>query len=135
MQHDYEQTIRRALEAIPERFRHELKNVAIIVEDAIGPDCDCVNPDCDHEQLLGLYDGVPLIDREGDSTGLLPDVITLFAKSIENEAREGSLSIEQVIRETVWHEVAHFFGFDEDRAEALEKKWELNYLQPMTDEK
>lgn len=112
-----------ALEAIPERFRRELVNLAFVVEEGPGPICECGDPECEGE-LLGLYEGIPLPEREGDTTGLLPDVITLFAESIRLESEESDLPLSQVVRETVWHEVAHFFGFDEDKAEELERRWE-----------
>lgn len=119
----FEKSIDDALAAIPERFRERMANVVFIVEDGHGPEDGKDEDGCPYE-LLGLYDGVPLIERGEDMSGVLPDTITLFKRSIENEAEDHRIPVEQVVRETVWHEVAHFFGFDEEKAEELERKWE-----------
>jgi len=121
--HEFDKAIDDALAAIPERFRQKLVNVAFVVDEGRGPEDGADEDGCPYE-LLGLYEGIPLTERGEDMSGVLPDVITLFKKSIEEEAEECGLPVEQVVRETVWHEVAHFFGFDEEKAEELERKWE-----------
>jgi predicted Zn-dependent protease with MMP-like domain len=110
--------------AVPEKFHHLLHNVAFLVEDeAPGGD------------LLGLYHGVSHVDR-GDHYGIggtLPDTITLYQKTIEEHAAHAQhtnklefigISFEEVlrkvVRETIWHEVAHYLGYDEDQVRGRE---------------
>lgn len=116
-------------EAIPEKFRHLIKNVAFLVEE-----------ESPEEDLLGLYQGIPATAR-GDLYGVgatLPDTITLYRKAIEEEATHMqytcklefiSMSYEEcvrrVIRETIWHEVAHYFGFDEDQVQRREDERDM----------
>lgn len=116
--------------AVPERFQPLVRNCAVLVED--DPDGDLLDemgiPD--GETLLGLYRGQPLSERGADygAGGELPDTVTLFRLPILDEADEaggGERQVRRVIRETIWHEVAHHFGLDEDavmRMEA-EKGW------------
>ena len=108
--------------AIPPKFRPHIKNVAFLVEDN-SPQGD----------LLGLYHGIPTPER-GDFYGMgatMPDTITLFQIPIENEAahiyttlrderRSYTDSVRQVVRETIWHEVAHHFGMDEHEVRGRE---------------
>ena len=97
--------------AVPERFHPLLQNIAFLVDDE-APDKD----------LLGLYQGISHVDR-GSYYGVgatLPDTITLYQKTIEEHAEETKTPVAQVIRETIWHEVAHAFGFDEDQVNKRE---------------
>ena len=111
---------------MPEKFHHLLKNVAFLADgEAPGGD------------LLGLYHGISHVDR-GDWYGVggtLPDTITLYQKTIEDHAthlqhtdklKDVSMSYEQfvrkVVRETIWHEVAHYLGYDEDQVRGREAK-------------
>jgi predicted Zn-dependent protease with MMP-like domain len=97
--------------AVPEKFHHLLKNVAFLVED-----------EAPHADLLGQYHGIPHTAR-GDYYGVggtLPDTITLYQKTIEEHARHTAAPVEQVVRETIWHEVAHYLGYDEDQVRGRE---------------
>ena len=71
--------------------------------------------------LLGLYEGVPRTKRGPGYTMTLPDKISIFQKSIEAVARTES-AIRAQVRETVWHEIAHHFGFDERAVRTLSQK-------------
>ncbi|MEK7473356.1 MAG: metallopeptidase family protein [Patescibacteria group bacterium] len=117
----FERHIAEALAAIPERFREELKGVAFVVEETADRNAtdDVFDGEC-----LGLYEGVPRSEYTGDPTGLLPDKITIFRNVIEEEAETTGEDPARIIRHTVWHEVAHFFGFNEEDARRLETKWE-----------
>lgn len=101
--------------AIPERFRALVRNVALLVDDAPSLEVREQEGLGEHETLLGYYRGIPRIARgEGYGTaGTMPDTITLYQGPIEDEARESDGDIARVVRETLWHEVAHHFGFDE----------------------
>lgn len=126
--------IAKALAAVPEKFRERLRNLAIVVEDsgdrAVRTGEGGIDlPDGTEElcNLLGLYEGLPESDFAGDRSGMLPDKITLFRDAILEEAEFQGISAEEVVRHTVWHEIAHYFGFDEEDAQALETKWEGRY--------
>ncbi len=104
---EFERLVRNAIEALPERFRSRLDNVEIVIEDSAGND-----------HLLGHYRGVPLPNRGSGYGGVLPDKITIYRRPIERRARTADELAEQV-RITVWHEIAHHFGIDDDRLKEL----------------
>jgi predicted Zn-dependent protease with MMP-like domain len=70
--------------------------------------------------ILGLYEGVPLVERLADSVILYPDRITLFQQPLQAIART-EVELRHHIRRTLIHELGHFFGFDED--ELHERGW------------
>lgn len=107
----------RALEGLPERFLDRLDNVVIQVEDEPSRDQLEQQDMGPGMTLLGLYEGVPLTDR-GNYQPVLPDRITLFQLPIERTCRTREEIVEQV-RDTVVHEVAHYFGIDDDRLDEL----------------
>ncbi len=120
-----ERHVAAALEAIPGRFRDELSGVAFVIEDAGDRELEVFG----EGECLGLYEGVPKSEYAGDPTGLLPDKITLFRDVMLDEAEATGKDPAEIIRHTVWHEVAHFFGFDEEDAQRLETKWEDRFTE------
>jgi predicted Zn-dependent protease with MMP-like domain len=101
----FEQLVREALESLPGDFKDRIQNVAIVVED--DP-----RPDRDHESLLGLYEGIALPYR-GDGYHLAaPDRITIFRRPILAAASTRDEVIRE-IRDTVVHEIGHYFGVPE----------------------
>lgn len=98
----------KAFECLPEQLSSRIDNLEI-----------SVNGDSDQQELLGLYEGVPLTDRGLDYFGMLPDRITLYARAIEAHAEEHGEEIYEVIRTTLLHEIAHHFGIDDDRLDEL----------------
>ena len=103
----FEDRVERAIESLPPELRAAVRNVEISVEDAHPDDPD----------LFGLYEGVPLPER-GDWAGGLPDRIRIFRRPlVESFPNPGEL--EEEIRVTVLHELAHYFGIDEDRLDEL----------------
>lgn len=113
-QETYEQIVRDALEALPKEFLEPLKNVSIVIDDIAPPQEKGI--------LLGLYEGVPLTSWGRGGNGALPDKITLFKYSIEQVAKTKE-EIPAIVRETLWHEIAHFFGFKHDQIHAMEERW------------
>ena len=122
---EFEQLIEWEFEnAIPEKFRSHIKNVAFLVEDEPSQEVRRVEGLQQGETLLGYYHGIPTPMR-GDWYGMgttMPDTITLYQWPIEETAAEMArlnldmaheVAVRQVIRETIWHEVAHHFGMDE----------------------
>ena len=112
----FEALVEKALEQLPEEFREALDNVAVMVEEEPS-DEDLeevgIDPgDPDHDDLLGLYQGVPLTDR--DSTySALPDRVLVFRGPILR-ACDSRRQVLREIRETVQHELGHYFGLEED---------------------
>lgn len=111
--------------AIPEKFRAKIQNVAFLIDDEPSPEVRKREGLGRGETLLGYYHGVPYPIR-GDWYGMgatLPDTITLYQVPIEEEARRLAIekgeqdepAVRKVVRETIWHEVAHHFGFSEEK--------------------
>jgi predicted Zn-dependent protease with MMP-like domain len=113
---EFEQLVATEFEnAIPEKFRPHIKNVAFLVEDEPSQEVRVREGLQPGDTLLGYYHGIPYPER-GDWYGMgttMPDTITLYRAPIERAAEEDNLPVRQVIRETIWHEVAHLFGMDE----------------------
>ena len=103
----FEDTVRAALDELPVHLASALRNVAVVVEDENPEDPD----------LFGLYHGVPLPER-GDDVGLLPDKISIYRLPLE-ESFSDPEELREEIRITVLHELAHYFGLDEDRIAEL----------------
>jgi len=114
--------VEEALRDIPRRFRAEMKNVAVIVEDEPPPD---VLEELEVEPgdtLFGLYQGTPLPERSWAFGNNLPDRISIYQKPTE-EACESDDEIRDCVAETVIHEFGHYFGMSEDEIEEIEEKF------------
>lgn len=111
---DFEKLAAKAIRRMPREFRARLDNVIVIVKPAptkaqvsqFGPG------------LLGLYEGISLLDRGTSYSGAMPDKITLFKNNIEAADGDEAALVDR-IRHTVMHEIAHHFGMDDD--ELIEK--------------
>jgi predicted Zn-dependent protease with MMP-like domain len=104
----FEDRVRSALKSLPAELRQAMSNVEIVIEDENSEDPD----------IFGLYLGIPLTDRH-DYTGVLPDKIAIYRIPLEAEFGHDQELLEQEIRITVVHEVAHHFGVDDDRLTEL----------------
>lgn len=111
-------------QAVPEPFERIVRNVAVLVEDEPSPEIRAREGLTEGETLLGYYQGIPHTARgvEYGVGATLPDTITLYQKPIEEEAAHTDGDVARVVRETLWHEVAHHFGFDEDAVRTREEK-------------
>lgn len=108
--------------AVPEYFRGKIKNIAFLVADEPSEEVRREHYLTDDMTLLGLYRGVPLPLR-GDNYGIgmtLPDTIELYQKSIEAAAGEDPEDFRRIVRETLWHEVGHYFGLSDEEIEQRE---------------
>lgn len=111
-------------EQMPERFQSAVTNVALLVEDEPNDEVRKAEGLVGEETLLGIYQGIPLTQRGSDYGvgGILPDTITLYRLPILDEAEELTDTdtsdfpkmVRKVIRETIWHEVGHYFGLEEE---------------------
>ncbi len=111
-----------AVASLPKRFRDAMINMAIVIEDEPTPDqlreVEVESPDT----IYGLYEGIPLPDRQWAHGNVLPDKITLFRVPI----LEDSLNDDDIvvgIGETLIHEVGHYFGLSEDEIMEIEEKY------------
>jgi predicted Zn-dependent protease with MMP-like domain len=113
---NFYEMVERALEGLPPELSALLDNVAIVVDERPDFSTPLV---VEHPEntLYGLYEGVPLTERGWGYSGVLPDKITIFRGPLERDFEPDEL--EEQVRITVVHEIAHYFGFDEDRLEEL----------------
>jgi predicted Zn-dependent protease with MMP-like domain len=113
---EFEALVEEALGQLPEEFREALENVAVMVEEEpsdedleeVGIDPE----DADRDELLGLYQGVPLPERDSFYSAL-PDRVLVFRGPILRSC-DSRRQVIREIRETVQHELGHYFGLAED---------------------
>lgn len=107
---DFEDAVSDALDQLPPELIEHIDNVVVFVED---------EPPSETPDLLGIYDGIPLTERDSMwAAGALPDRITIYM----NPTLRMCESVDEVVKEvlvTVVHEVAHYFGIDDDRLHEL----------------
>jgi predicted Zn-dependent protease with MMP-like domain len=103
------------------RFRKRLKNVALIVQPEPGAAQLARGRVPRGSTLLGLYEGRPLTKRSVFEPFAMPDKITTFQGPHELLARSPE-DLPRLVADTVWHEVAHYFGMDELQVRAAEKR-------------
>lgn len=114
----FQQLINKALESLPGHHAKNIENVAILYQDVPDEEQrEKTNLD-DHHTLLGLYEGVPLSRRQGLQP-VLPDKITLFKIPLQMRASNVP-ELQEEIRHTLWHEIAHYYGLDHDKISELE---------------
>ncbi len=116
----FEKIVTDAMDAIPERYALAMKNVGFVIESDPSPAQRQQLHLVDGVTLYGLYEGIPLTQRTGNYSGVLPDKITIFKNPIVSRAWSHEDVVTQV-KKTIWHEVAHHFGLGHDRIYELEK--------------
>ena len=107
------------LDRLPRHFREQLRNVEFVVEERPSAEllsAEGLDPEID--SLYGIYQGVPLPERSALDPPLLPDKITIFAEPLLEDFPEPA-DLREEIRLTVLHEIAHYFGMDEEEVEDL----------------
>jgi predicted Zn-dependent protease with MMP-like domain len=116
--HVFEALVAQALDELPPEFRRYLDNVAVVVEDIPAPALLREMGLWPEHTLLGLYHGVPLPERGFGYGNRLPDYITIFQQPIEALYQTPG-EIKEAVKETVVHEIGHFFGLDDAQLEEL----------------
>ena len=106
----FDELVDQALDGIPDELASLVRNVVVLVEDE--------PPEDEPDDLLGLYDGVALTERDGTLGVELPDRIFIFRGPLLDLCADEAELVEEV-RITVVHEVAHHFGIDDDRLHEL----------------
>jgi predicted Zn-dependent protease with MMP-like domain len=130
----FERLVVEATTLIPKRFRREMKNIAVVVEEepsaALLAEMEIEPPD----SLYGLYQGTPLTERSWGFGNSLPDKVTLFQLPIEEDCEDDD-EIRAVIGETLIHEIGHYFGLSEEAIEEIEERyWRGETLGPDEDD-
>ena len=106
---EFDRLVEAALRDIPKRFRRRLENVAIIVE-----------REPPRPGLLGLYQGRPLTSRSVFQGFTMPDRITIYQGPHERMSRTPA-ELKKMVADTIWHEIAHYFGMDEPQVRRAER--------------
>lgn len=118
---EFEILVEAALHKIPRRFLKRMKNVAVVVEQE--PSAHLLHSSGVRRggSLLGLYQGRPLTHRSVSDSFVMPDRIIIFQGPHERMATS-KLELRRMVEDTVWHEVAHYFGLDERRVRSAERR-------------
>ena len=112
----------RALAAIPEQLRRHVRGVAIMVDELADDETlDELGIESPYE-LTGLYDGVPLGEKDSGATPRGPDTIHLYRQAILLEWIETGETLERLVRNVLIHEIAHHFGFSDTAIARLERE-------------
>lgn len=116
----FAELVSEAMQSLPEEFLDGLENIQVDIEEWPTPEdlaAAGLSPRAKYS-LLGLYHGVPLTDR-GVFYMAFPDRISIYQKPIEAVARGDDEEIKQQVRQTVIHEIAHYYGIDDERLDEL----------------
>lgn len=106
----FQQLIDEALGSLPGEHIQNIKNLAILYQGDPTEEQRMQNNLNSHQTLLGLYEGVPLSQRQG-MTMIYPDRITLFKNPLLS-ASKNLYDLKENIKHTLWHEIAHYYGLD-----------------------
>lgn len=104
----FDELVGDALDLLPGELAAAIDNVVILVADR--------NPD--EPELLGLYEGVALTERDSWYAGALPDTITIYRDALLDMCHTDAEVVDEVAV-TVIHEIAHHFGIDDERLHEL----------------
>ena len=107
---EFDRLVEQALRAIPAKYRSRVDNLVIVVE-----------PEPPRPDLLGLYHGRPMTHRGVNDQFHMPDTITIYQGPHERMARSEAHLME-LVKETVWHEIAHYFGLNEEEVLRAERR-------------
>jgi len=114
----FEQTVKEVVASLPAELKGRLENVAFIIEE--NPSTIPEEWEDEKGDLLGLYHGVSKKDRGFWYGNTLPDRIIIYQKPLERIS-SGLEELKENIRQTVVHEIGHYFGFDEEELRSLEE--------------
>lgn len=114
----FEKLVNEGIKAIPQKFLEKLDNVDIVIEDEPTPQQLQKLKSRKRLIIFGLYEGIPKTKRWHYGQ-VLPDKITIFRRPIERFANSEE-EIKEIVKNTVWHEIAHYFGIDEKKVREIE---------------
>ena len=114
-----EEWVAEAIAALPSLLRQRINNLDFQVRPWATPAEKQAAGVPVHHDLLGLYRGIPLTQRTSGYNLVPPDIIYIFQGPIEAHTDGSPAAIRELIRHTVWHEIAHHFGISDDRLREL----------------
>ena len=114
----FEKFVKEAMDSLPEEMKKELENIAFLVEDE--PPEDWEDEMGQGGDLLGLYQGISKKERGFWYGNVLPDTIVIYQKPLERMSATRE-ELRENVRQTVIHEVGHYFGLDEEQLQSLEE--------------
>lgn len=118
---EFDRLVAAAYARIPARFRKRMKNIAMLVEPEPSPQQLARGRVPRGSTLLGLYEGRPLTTRSVFEPFAMPDRITIFQGPHERMAQSPE-HLAKLVEDTVWHEVAHYFGMNELQVRTAERR-------------
>jgi predicted Zn-dependent protease with MMP-like domain len=115
----FEVLVDKALRKLPKTFRQRISNIAVVVEDWADAETLAEMGIDPPDTLYGLYRGIDLTRRDSSYGNVMPDVITIYQGPIEEDAVDEQEMVE-IVRETVVHELGHYFGLDDETMHRIE---------------
>lgn len=118
-QEQFEKMINQSLDTLPKKYVTRLKNVAIVTANEPSQEQRKKLHLHDGQTLYGLYEGIPLTQRGAGYNLILPDIITIFKHPLEWSSHSLS-DLQEQVRHTLWHEIAHYFGLNHKHIHRLD---------------
>jgi predicted Zn-dependent protease with MMP-like domain len=115
---EFRRAVEHAIDELPRELRQQIANVAIVIEDYADADTLAQAELDDPLDLFGFYHGIPLTARTHDYGLVPPDKISLYRKAILAACANDD-EVREMITRTVRHEIAHYFGIDDERLDEL----------------
>jgi len=115
----FEALVEKSLRKLPRAFKEKVANIAVVVEDWADDETLAEMGIEPPDTLYGLYQGVDITQRDSTYGNVLPDVITIYQGPIEEDAADEE-EMAEIVRETVMHELGHYFGLDDDTMHRIE---------------
>ena len=115
----FEGLVEKSLRKLPRAFKEKVANIAVVVEDWADDETLAEMGIEPPDTLYGLYQGVDITHRDSTYGNVLPDVITIYQGPIEEDAADEA-EMAEIVRETVMHELGHYFGLDDDTMHKIE---------------
>ena len=117
---EFEVLVERALGGLPRQFKEKIRNVAVVVEDWADDETleelGIEPPDT----IYGLYRGTDITRRDSSYGNVLPDTIHIYQGPIEEDCADAE-EMAELVKDTVIHEIGHYFGLDDDTMEGIEQ--------------
>jgi predicted Zn-dependent protease with MMP-like domain len=116
---EFERLVEKALRKLPRPFKDKIKNVVVVVEDWADDETLAEMGIEPPDTLYGLYRGVEITRRDSGYGNVLPDTVTIYQGPIEEDSADED-EMAELVRETVVHELGHYFGLDDETMHRIE---------------
>ncbi len=116
---EFERLVEKALRKLPRAFKDTIKNVAVVVEDWADDETLAEMGIEPPDTLYGLYRGIDITRRDSGYGNVLPDTVTIYQGPIEEDCEDED-DMADLVRETVIHEIGHYFGLDDETMHRIE---------------